>query len=108
LPLLGSAGYAARSVNEQGALLAIEEEHPLLLIVGGTANLDLYRACRCAGTAPILAIVPDVDEECALAAFAVGVDDYQSGRISHREIVVRVGALLRSLRRPSPSAQSAW
>lgn len=107
LPLFRSAGYTARGVDERGALPAIKEEHPLLLIVGGNANLDLYRACRCASTAPILVLVPEADREYALAAFAAGVDDFQSSPISHREIVVRVGVLLRSLRRLSPPAQSS-
>ena len=107
LPLLCSAGYTARGVDERGALQAIKEVHPLLLIVGGSADLDLYCAYRYATTAPILALVPEADRERALSAFAVGVDDYQSGPISHREIVARVGALLRSLHRPSSSIQAS-
>ena len=107
LPLLCSAGYTARGVDERGALQAIKEDHPLLLIVGGSADLDLYCACRCATTAPILALVPEADRERALSAFAVGVDDYQSGPIGEREIVARVGALLRSIPRLSPSIQSS-
>ena len=107
VPLLCSAGYTARGVDERGALQAIKEEHPLLLIVGGSANLDLYCACRCATTAPILALVPEADRGRALSAFAVGVDDYQTGLISHREIIVRVGVLLRSVRRQSLSIQSS-
>ena len=103
LPLLRSAGYTARVVDERGTVPAIKADHPLLLIVGGSANLDLYCDCRCATTAPILALVPDADPERALSAFAAGVDDYQSGPISPREIVARVGALLRSLRRRSSS-----
>ena len=107
VPLLCLSGYTARGVDARGALPAIKEEHPLLLIVGGGADLDFNRACRCATTAPILALVPETDRARALAAFAAGVDDYQSGPISHREIVARVGALLGSLHRPSSSIQAS-
>jgi DNA-binding response OmpR family regulator len=103
---LRSAGYAVQSVDERGALRAIKEAHPLLLIVGGAADLDLYRAFRCVATIPILALVPEAELESALSAFAVGVDDYQFGPISHGEIIARVGALLRSVHRMSRSKSS--
>lgn len=100
MPLLYSAGHAARVVDEGGtALEQLKDEHPLLIIVGGAADLDLYFALRCASVAPILALVSETDRDRTLAAFAAGVDDYQLGPISHREIVARVSALLRSTRR---------
>lgn len=107
VPPLRAAGYAARIVEEgDAALETLKDTHPLVLIVGGAADLKLYCTLRHAAAIPILALAPESDREHTLAALAAGVDDYQFGSISQREIVARVTALLRSFRRSyhTPSA----
>ncbi|MBM3127330.1 MAG: response regulator transcription factor [Chloroflexi bacterium] len=108
MPLLRSVGYTARIAEDGDAALEIlKDAHPLAIIVGGAANLNLYCTLRRAARIPILALVPESDRDRALSAFAVGVDDYQSSPIGSREIVTRVGALLRSIHRKSPSIQTS-
>lgn len=92
---LQQAGYTAHIVGKAGALLAVQNESPALLIVGGAPDADLYRALRHASPASILALIPHGDEEQVLAAFAAGVDQCQTGYLSHVETVARVRALLR-------------
>lgn len=93
---LEQAGYVARVVKEEGtALEVLSCESPILLVVGGRPGPEFYRALRRASPAPILALVPERDEEQALAAFAAGVDQYQAGYVSDVEVMARIRALLR-------------
>ncbi len=89
-----------------GALAALDQEAPQVVIVSGTADLNLYRALRSA-KALLLALVPEEDRAKMLEAFAAGVDDYQVGSISRAEIAARVCALLRNAKRPPPSSESS-
>jgi len=106
LPLqLRQVGYGAQVVRgRETALDALKLMQPTLLIAGGTAGLRFYRTLRRASPAPILALVPEADEERVLAAFAAGVEDCQVGPISNGEVVARVRAILRHLGRASPAA----
>jgi len=103
VPLLRSADYAVQVVNDSTALEKVQRESPLVIIVGGAADLNLYRVLRGASTALILALVSDSDRERILEAFDAGVDDYQVVPISSAEIVARVHSMLRSVQRQSPS-----
>jgi DNA-binding response OmpR family regulator len=92
---LEQAGYAAQVAQEASALEALKREPPALLIVGGMPDPCLYRTLRRASSAPILALIPQGDEDQVLAAFAAGVDQCQTGHISGTEVVARARVLLR-------------
>jgi CheY-like chemotaxis protein len=93
---LGHAGYAVQVVpGQKAALDLLQRQHPALLIVGGEADLRLYRALRQASPAPIMALAPWSDEGQMLEAFAAGVDDYQTAPIGSTEVVARAGAMVR-------------
>lgn len=93
---LEQCGHRAQVVSEKGAALdLLGSTEPILLIVVGPADLDLYRSLRRTSTAPILALAPQADEEHMLAAFAAGVDQYQVRPISSQEVAARAQSLLR-------------
>jgi len=99
--LLGQGGYEAQVVRgEEAALDVLKRETPVLLIVGGRADPDFYRAL----SAPILALDPKGDEEQALSAFAAGVDQYQTGIVSSAEVAARARAMLRRAAWPAPTS----
>jgi CheY-like chemotaxis protein len=94
--LLSQGGYEMQVVcGREAALGALEREGLVLFIVGGVADLDLYRALRRASAAPILALVPREDEAQVLSALATGVDQYQTGSISNGEAAAWARTLLR-------------
>jgi DNA-binding response OmpR family regulator len=99
--LLGQGGYEARVIRgEEAALEVLERETPVLLIVGGRADPDFYRA----SSALILALASKGDEEQALSAFAAGVDQYQTGFVSSAEAAARARAMLRRVAWPAPTS----
>ncbi|OGR10775.1 MAG: hypothetical protein A2341_26690 [Deltaproteobacteria bacterium RIFOXYB12_FULL_58_9] len=108
LPPLRSAGYKVRVVDDRAALETVQGEPPLLVIVGGVADLSLYRSLHYASPAPILALVPEADRDQLLTAFAAGVDDYQVSPISNTEIAARVQAMLRHAKRLPLAARPTW
>jgi DNA-binding response OmpR family regulator len=102
VPLIEQYGYRARvAQGYKDALMFLEREHPGLLVVGGSAESELYRSLRRVSRAHIFALAPWNDERQMLEAFAAGVDDYQGGYVGSREFVARARALLR---RASPAA----
>ncbi len=101
-------GYEVRVVRGGVAVESLRLMRPILLIVGGATSLTFYRSLRRASPAPILALVPEADEEWVLDAFSSGVDDCQVGPIGSGEIVARVRAILRRLGRgPSIAASTS-
>ena len=102
-------GYEVRVVRGRVAVDSLRLMNPILLIVGGAASLAFYRSLHQATMAPILALVPEADEEWVLDAFSAGVDDCQVGPISSGEIVARVRAILRRFRwNPPTTAEASW
>jgi DNA-binding response OmpR family regulator len=81
--------------RDTGALELLGQAVPAVVIVGGPASPNFYRALRRVGSVPILALDPLADDEQVLAAFAAGVDQFQAGPIGGSEVVARVMALLR-------------
>lgn len=100
---LGQFGHETQVVRgREAALQALEHQVPALLVVGGTADPDLYHALRQASPAPILALVPQKDAGQAMVAFAAGVDQYQAGPISNNEAAMWARAMLRRATWPTP------
>jgi len=93
---LEHSGFGTQVASGQAAALDIlAREASALVIVVGSAGLDLYRALRRATPVPILALDPRADDEQVLSAFAAGVDQFQARPISCNEVVARILALLR-------------
>jgi CheY-like chemotaxis protein len=93
---LGQFGHETQVVRgRKAALEVLERQVPVLLIVGGAADLDLYHALRQASPAPILALAPQGNAGQAVVAFAAGVDQYQAGPISSSEAAMWARAMLR-------------
>ena len=94
--MLKESGYGTQVVGGQDeALDALARGDPDLLIVSGPVDPAFYRRLRCASPIPILALVPQADQELMLSAYAAGVDLLLAGFISGSEAVARVHALLR-------------
>lgn len=93
---LDLAGYQAQAVASLAeAMECLKRERPVMLVVCGSATSDTYRVLRRNASIPLLALLPELAQEEAHAAFNAGVDDCQLTSISKAEMVARVHALLR-------------
>ena len=84
----------------------VESEHPQLVIMDlampNVSGLDALRALRERGIrVPVIMLTAHGEDEDKLAAFEAGADDYLVKPFSGRELVARVGAVLRRARLPS-------
>ena len=105
---LGDAGYQVDvAVDGESALQAAARHRPdavvLDLMLPGTGGLDVCRALR-AGQAPpaIVMLTALGEEDDRIRGLELGADDYVSKPFSPRELVLRVGSVLR--RNGSPAA----
>jgi two-component system response regulator MprA len=81
-------------------------EKPQLVIMDlampHVSGLDALRAVRAMGsTVPVIMLTAHGEDEDKLAAFEAGADDYLVKPFSGRELIARVGAVLRRSRLPS-------
>ena len=105
---LGDAGYRVEvAADGESALEAAARARPdavvLDLMLPGTGGLDVCRALR-AGQAPpaIVMLTALGEEDDRIRGLELGADDYVSKPFSPRELVLRVGSVLR--RNGSPPA----
>ena len=97
---LRAAGYEPR-VAEDGpaALLALAAHPPAAVLLDlnlpGLDGLEVCRQIRRDSAVPILMLTARVDEIDRIVGLEVGADDYLCKPYSPREVVARVGALLR-------------
>jgi DNA-binding response OmpR family regulator len=98
---LGEAGYRVDLAGDgDGALRAAAADRPdavvLDLMLPGTSGLDVCRALR-AGPAPpaIVMLTALGEEDDRIRGLELGADDYVSKPFSARELVLRVGSVLR-------------
>ena len=97
------ANHTAETVTSGSEALArIRERPPDLLVLDlmlpGVHGLDVCRTLRAAaGTAqlPIIIVTARAEEADRIAGFELGADDYVTKPFSPKELVARVGALLR-------------
>ena len=110
---LAPAGHESEVVtNGSDALPAARKRPPDLIILDrmlpGLDGLEICRALRAdAGLAgvPILMLTARAEEVDRIAGFETGADDYVTKPFSPKELVARIGALLRRVRR-TPTDES--
>lgn len=104
---LEAAGYDVRTAPDARAAWEVLTAHPVALVVldvmlPGASGLDLCRRIReHAGTPVILLTALSASDE-RVAGLEAGADDYLTKPFSPRELVLRVGAILRRTGGRSP------
>jgi DNA-binding response OmpR family regulator len=104
---LTPAGHEPEVVaNGSDALAAARRRLPDLVILDrmlpGLDGLEICRAMRAdseLGPVPILMLTARAEEVDRIAGFETGADDYVTKPFSPKELVARIGALLRRVRR---------
>jgi DNA-binding response OmpR family regulator len=104
---LTPAGHESEVVTTGGdALAAARRRAPDLVILDrmlpGLDGLEICRALRAdpeLGAVPILMLTARAEEVDRIAGFETGADDYVTKPFSPKELVARIGALLRRTRR---------
>ena len=104
---LGPAGHEPEVVaNGSDALAAARRSPPDLVILDrmlpGLDGLEICRALRADAdlhAVPILMLTARAEETDRIAGFETGADDYVTKPFSPKELVARIGALLRRVRR---------
>jgi len=104
------AGHTAEVLGSGGAVLPrIAERRPDLLVLDlmlpGVPGLDICRALRArpdTATLPIIMVTARGEESDRVSGLEQGADDYVPKPFSPRELVARVGALLRRSAGGSP------
>jgi len=101
---LRHAGYDVDLANTGPNALAAAAERPpdlivLDLMLPGLSGLDVCRALRERTDVPIIMVTARTTEEDKLEGLRSGADDYVTKPFSPRELVARVGTVLRRARR---------
>jgi two-component system, OmpR family, alkaline phosphatase synthesis response regulator PhoP len=104
---LAPAGHESEVVaNGSDVLTAARRQPPDLVILDrmlpGLDGLEICRALRAdpdLGAVPILMLTARAEEVDRIAGFETGADDYVTKPFSPKELVARIGALLRRVRR---------
>ncbi|MFN9506829.1 MAG: response regulator [Rubrivivax sp.] len=97
---LRAAGYDPRVADDGLAALQAFQEHPpaavlLDLNLPGLDGMEVCRRQRRDSDVPILMLTARADEIDRIVGLEIGADDYLCKPYSPREVVARVGALLR-------------
>jgi two-component system, OmpR family, alkaline phosphatase synthesis response regulator PhoP len=104
---LAAAGYAVIQAGDgpQGLTAAREETPDLIvldLMLPGMNGLDVCRTLRRESHVPIIMLTARVEEADKLRGLELGADDYLTKPFSPRELVARVGVVLRRASEPQP------
>lgn len=107
---LRQAGYATEHLDDGNkAVASVRLSPPALVLMDlnlhGLDGLDACRQIRAFSQVPIIMLTGRVEEVDRLAGLEGGADDYVCKPFSPREVVLRVGAVLR--RATDPTAPSA-
>jgi len=112
---LSDAGFLVRAITDgTAAVAAVAERPPHMVIIDwnipGFAALDLIQGIRAARAPQAIRLVilsALAGEQDVVAGLNFGADDYIAKPFSLREVVARVGALLRSRHAGAPSTTLA-
>ena len=104
---LGPAGHESEVIANGSDAVGAARRHPPDLIIldrmlPGLDGLEICRALRAdpaLGGVPILMLTARAEEVDRIAGFDIGADDYVTKPFSPKELVARIGALLRRSRR---------
>jgi len=103
-----AAGYRAEVIADgHAALAAVRRSPPALIVLDlmlpGLDGLSLCREVRAFSAVPIIMVTARVEEIDRLLGLETGADDYLCKPFSPRELVARIGAVLRRYARPHES-----
>jgi two-component system, OmpR family, phosphate regulon response regulator PhoB len=99
-------GYDVRTTDDgdEALLLAAEDTPDLVLLdwmIGGTSGIEVCRRLRrqkATAHVPIIMLTARSDEDDRVRGLEIGADDYVTKPFSPRELIARVGAVLRRVR----------
>ncbi|WP_418959593.1 response regulator transcription factor [Streptomyces tritici] len=101
--LAGDGHEALRRAGERWPDLVV-----LDLMLPGLDGLEVCRRLRESGPVPVIMLTARAGEEDRITGLEVGADDYVTKPFSPRELVLRVGSVLRRTRRAdAPAARPA-
>ncbi|MEV8088416.1 response regulator transcription factor [Streptomyces nigra] len=105
---LDRAGYVVdRAGDGPAALAAAAARRPDLVVLDlmlpGMDGLEVCRRMRGQGPVPVIMLTARGDEDDRILGLEVGADDYVTKPFSPRELVLRVGSVLRRARPAQPS-----
>ncbi len=100
---LGKAGYSSQVVYSGDKVLSlVKDESPRLIILDlmlpGQNGLDICRAIRSdsrSSNIPIIMVTAKTEETDRIVGLELGADDYVTKPFSPKELISRVGAVLR-------------
>lgn len=109
---LAREGVRVETVGDGAAALgAVEREVPDLVVLDlmlpGLSGYEVLRALRgqpATREVPVVVLTARRDEEDRIRGLELGADDYVTKPFSPRELVLRVGAVLRRVRQPPVAA----
>ncbi len=104
---LGKAGYESEVVHTGDTVLSlVQDKQPSLIILDlmlpGQNGLDICRAIRAdprSTNVPIIIVTAKTEETDRIIGLEVGADDYVTKPFSPKELISRVGAVLRRANR---------
>ncbi len=107
---LHKAGYASEILTSGAEVMPLVRERPPALVVldlmlPGRNGLDVCRSMRAdprTSGVPIIMLTARTDETDRIVGLELGGDDYVTKPFSPKELVARVGAVLRRARREQP------
>jgi len=99
---LEQAGYAVTEASDGNEALRLAEAAPpdlivLDLMLPGMDGLEICQRLRARSAVPILMLTARGEEEDKVSGFTQGADDYVTKPFSPREVVLRVGAIMRRI-----------
>jgi two-component system KDP operon response regulator KdpE len=110
--VLNAVGYeVVAAISGPAALATVAREQPdlVLLDVLLSEGMDGYEVCRRIrefSDVPVIMLTAKTREQDVLAGFDAGADDYLTKPFSAKELVARIGAVLRRARRPEDLTQT--